>query len=171
MRLLFTGLTFRELLAFLVAPAAVAIVVGLVPMMAGEPSAALSVIMLYWIVFVSMPTWAVGTRLYVSAKKRSVVGLKTCIAGGAIAKALVIFGFGVVVSFFLMVFQYPLQEVIPHWLHWIVILAPWGLGASALGAVEGLLFWMFIRYWPSLRSERRSDVRVPEGRASGNLSS
>jgi hypothetical protein len=158
MRPLFTGLTFRELLAFLVAPAAVAIVVGLVPMMAGEPSAALSVIMLYWIVFVSMPTWAVGTRLYVSAKKRSVVGLKTCIAGGAIAKALVIFGFGVIASLFLTAFYYPVHEVFPRWLHWIVILAPWGCGASALGAVEGLLFWMFIHYWPPLRSERRPGV-------------
>jgi TPR repeat protein len=44
-----------------------------------------------------------------------------------------------------------------------------GFGASALGAVEGLLCWMFIRYWPPLRYEGRSGVNVREERASAKL--
>jgi hypothetical protein len=155
----FSGLSLRELLAFLFAPAAITLALGFIPLVLGDPLAALSVVMLYWIVFVTVPTWAVGSRLYAHAKKQGVVDLKSCIAGGAIAKAAVVFGFGLIVPLFLIPFQYPLHEVIPQWFQWARILTPWGLCTSALGAVEGLLLWAFIRYWPPMRSEKRRHDR------------
>jgi hypothetical protein len=114
----------------------------------------------YMAVLIILPSWAVGARLYARAKARGPVGPGACIAGGAIAKAVVIFGFGLTIPLVIFVFTVPAREVVPQWIHWVTIIIPVGLVASALGAVEGALLWCFIRYWPTMKVERGREPAV-----------
>ena len=154
-RPMFSGLTFRELLGFGFAPFAIPLVLGLGFLALTQDLAATAGFELVYVcLLVIVPSWAVGSRLYADAKARGPVGLAACAAGGAIAKAVVIFGVGLIMSWIVFLFTFPLREVVPQWVHWASIVIPVGLAASVLGALEGVLLWSFVRYWPRMKVER-----------------
>lgn len=148
-----TPLSARERLAFLIAPLTLTLVCAVPGLVMRDWFASFSLAFSYFLLMEMLPTYAIGLRLYRLMPPRWRHGIALCIGGGALLKAGVLVVACLITPPVSCLFGAPLRSLLAKWLEMWTVYAPVAAPCTGLGALEGLFFWLILRFWPTLRSE------------------